>query len=86
MIQCIRDLNWFNSPIINIPAYTKLITKVLFPNKFRRYLIEMKNKIKQLLAINKFKCFFEKTYKIRAIAAIPGLLRLIHNDLSLDLT
>ena len=46
MIQRMRDLNWFNEPIINIPAYTRSIIKVLFPNKFRQYLIEIKNEIK----------------------------------------
>ncbi len=86
MIQCTEDSNWFNGPIINIPAYTKLIIEVSFPNDFRRYLTEMESKLKQLLVINKFKRFFEKAYKIRATAAIPGLSRLIHDDPSLDLT
>ncbi len=48
--------------------------------------MEIESKLKQLLAINKFERFFEKAYKIRAVAAIPGLSRLIHNDPSLDLT
>ena len=83
MIQHTKDLNWF----INILMYIRLIIKVLFPNNFRRYLTEMENKIKQLLAglsINKFECFFEKVYKIRAVAVIPGLSKLIHDDLSHD--
>ncbi len=46
----------------------------------------MESKLKQLLAINKFECFFKKAYKIRAATAIPGLSRLIHDDPSLDLT
>ncbi len=86
MIRCTGDLNWFNGPIINIPAHTRSIIKVSFPNDFRRYLTEMESKLKQLLAINKFERFFEKTYKIKATAAIPGLSRLIHDNPSLDLT
>ena len=46
----------------------------------------MENKIKQLLAINKFEHFFKKIYKIRAVTTILGLSRLIYNDLLLDLT
>lgn len=34
MIQCIRDLNWFNSLIINLFEYTKVIIKVLFSDIF----------------------------------------------------
>ncbi len=86
MIRCTGDLNWFNGPIINIPAHTRSIIEVLFPNDFRRYLTEMERKLKQLLAINKFERFFEKAYKIRAAVAIPGLSRLIHDDPSLNLT
>ena len=88
VIQYIRDLNWFNGPIINILTHIRSIIKVLFFDNFCGYLIEMENKIKQLLAgllINKFKRFFKKAYKIRAAAAIPGLSRLIHNDPSIDL-
>ncbi len=85
MIQYIRDSNWFNRPIINILMHMRLIIKVLFPNDFHQYLTEMENKIKQLLAVNKFEHFFEKTYKIKVAAAIPELLRFIHNNLSLDL-
>lgn len=49
----------------------------------------MKNKIKELLIKKElkyeFKHFFEKVYKIRTTAAIPGLSRLIYNNPSLDL-
>ncbi len=86
MIQCTEDSNWFNGLIINILIYMKSIIEVLFLNDFRWYLIEMENKIKQLLAVNKFEYFFEKAYKIRVVVAIPWLLRLIHNNSSLDLT
>lgn len=34
----------------------------------------------------KFEHFFEKSYKIMAATTIPGLSRLIHNNLFLDLT
>ncbi len=86
MIQRTGDSNWFNGPIINILVNTRSIIDVSFPNDFRRYLTEIESKLKQLLAINKFECFFKKAYKIRAAAAIPGLSRLIHDDPSLDLT
>ena len=85
MILCIGDSNWFNRPIINIPMHMRLIIKILFSNKFCQYLTKIENKIKQLLVINKFERFFEKVYKIRATAAIPGLSRLIYNNSSLDL-
>ncbi len=86
MIKDTGDLNWFNGLIINIPIYTRSIIKVSFPPKFRQYLTEMKNKIKQLLAIYKFERFFEKIYKIRAAVVLPELSKLIHNDPLLDLT
>ncbi len=86
MIQCTRDLNWFNEPIINICAHTRSIIEVLFFNEFHQYLIEIENKITQLLVINKFECFFEKAYKIRAAALIPGLSRFIYNNPLLDST
>ncbi len=86
MIRRIGDSNWFNRPIINILAHTRSIIEVLFSNDFRWYLTEIESKFKQRLAINKFKRFFEKAYKIRAATAIPGLSRLIDDDPSLDLT
>lgn len=88
MIQHIDDLNLFNGPIINLFRYTKLIIKVLFPDIFCQYLIDIKNKMIQLLEKLKYELeyFFEKAYKIRAIAVIPGLSRLIYNNLSLNLT
>ena len=86
MIQRTKNLNWFNGLIINIFVHTKLIIKVLFLNKFRQYLIKIENKIKQLLVINKFEYFFEKMYKIKIAAAILKLLRLIYDNLLLDLT
>ena len=89
MIQRTGDLNWFNGLIINIPTHTRSIIKVSFLDNFRRYLTKIENKIKQLLAglsMNKFKRFFEKVYKIRTATTIPRLSRLIHNDLSFDLT
>lgn len=88
IIQCTRDLNWFNRLIINIPTHTKLIIKVLFSHNFRQYLTKIKNKKKQQLVgwlMNKLERFFKKVYKIR-VAAIPGLLKLIQNNLSLNLT
>ncbi len=86
MIKCPRDSNWFNRPIIYIPAHTRSIIKVLFPNDFLWYLTEIENIIKQLLTVNKFECFFEKVYKIRVAAVISRLLRLIYDDPLLDLT
>ena len=54
------------------------------------FLIEIENKVKQLLnkkgSRHEFERFFEKAYKIRAAAAILELSRLIHDDPSLDLT
>ncbi len=46
MIRRTGDLNWFNGPIINIPAHTRSIIEVFFPNEFCQYLTEMKSKIK----------------------------------------
>lgn len=48
----------------------------------------MENKIKQLQveSKDKFKHFFEKSYKIKAAAVIPGKSKLIYNNPSLDFT
>lgn len=90
IIQQTRDSSQFNKPIINLPIHTKLIIEVFFLNKFQLFLIAIKNKIKQLLnkkgSKHEFKRFFKKTFIIKIAAAIPRLFRLIHNNLSLDLT
>ena len=90
IIQQIGNSNWFNGPIINLSRHTRSIIEVGFPNNFWPFLIEMKNIVKQLLnkerSRHEFERFFEKTYKIKAAAAIPGLSRLIHDDPCLDLT
>ena len=90
MIRCTGNSSWFDGPIINLPRHTKSIIEVAFPDALRPFLIEIENKIKQLLnedgSRHEFERFFEKTYKIRAAAAIPRLSRLIHDDPSLDLT
>ena len=90
MIRRTGDSSWFNGPIINLPRHTRSIIEVAFPDSFRPFLTEMENKVKQLLnkegSRHEFERFFEKAYKIRAAAAIPGLSRLIHDDPSLDLT
>lgn len=83
-----KKLKLVNGPIIYILLHKRLIIKVLFFDNFRQYLIEIKNKIKQLLVrlINKFKRFFEKVSKIIAAAIISKLLKLILNNLSINLT
>lgn len=43
IIQYIKDLNWFNKLIINLPAYIKLIIKVFFLFDFYQYLTEIEN-------------------------------------------
>lgn len=89
MIRRTGDSNWLNEPIINLPAHTRSIIEVSSPDSFRPCLTEMEYKIKQLLnkagLKHEFERFFEKAYKIRAAAAIPGLSRLIKDDPSLDL-
>lgn len=66
------------------------IIEVSFSDFFRPFLTTIENKIKQPLnkkgSNHEFECFFEKAYKIKTAAAIPGLSKLIHDDLSLDLT
>lgn len=90
MIWQTWDLSWFNKSIINLSTYTKLIIKIFFFNNFRPFLTAIKNKIKQLLnkegLKHEFEHFFEKMYKIKAVATILGLFMLIHNNSSLDLT
>ncbi len=60
LIQHMKDLNWFNGPIINILMHVRLNIKVLFPNDFCQYLTEMENKIKQLLLVNKLNISLKK--------------------------
>ena len=90
MIRRTGDSSWFNGPIINLPRHTRSIIEVAFPDSFRPFLTEMENKVKQLLnkegSRHEFERFFEKAYKIRIVVVIPGLSRLIHNNLSLNLT
>lgn len=88
MIQCIKNLNWFNKSIINILTHIRYIIEVSFSNNFYQYLIEKENKIKQLLVRslnNKFERFFQKIYKIKALTTISRLSKLIYNNLSLHL-
>lgn len=48
----------------------------------------MKNKMKQLLVRSKYelKYFFKIIYKRKIVTAIPELLRLIYDDLLINLT